>query len=162
MNFTIRLGTYFHWIFLKTICSWCPVIIQSGPKGRGKYSEMLSFRKVILKDSLVPERKKERRRRRSYTDYLSNLPILRFWERSGGQPWEDHIWIGKNHLSRLGVGDRKGVWKGEPYEMWPKQSKKSKSPDVLSLDSNSLPQATVVTSQWSGALGAISDCKWIV
>lgn len=38
------------------------MIIQSGPKGRGKYSEMLSFRKVILKDSLVPERKKKKKK----------------------------------------------------------------------------------------------------
>lgn len=36
------------------------MIIQLGLKGRGKHSEILKFRKVTLKDSLVPGWKKRR------------------------------------------------------------------------------------------------------
>lgn len=37
--------------------------------------------------------------------------------RGVGAAWEDPMWIGKKHLFGLGVGRRKGVHKGKPYEI---------------------------------------------
>ena len=107
-------------------------------QGKGKVQWNAEFQKSNHKDSLVPGLK---RRPGSITYRLSEQSTHSLLWEAVGTAQEDRVCPAKkqNHLSGLGVGNREGVWKGEPCEIWLKQREKSRPLNVLILVSKSFP-----------------------